>query len=159
MLNATHPMKESHVRGSPWIAYAAAFWAFIFACFHIVWALGWYPLLDAEGARAAFAVPWKWTFNAVVAGMCVIAVPVALAPVMTWGRHVPRGLVHALAVIGSTLLVLRSAASLIQVGYLMIAGRFRLAAMGIWEPWFYLGAVLFSLSTWRGRPLDRGRTA
>ena len=152
-------MKESQVGIAPWVAYAAALWAFVFACFHIVWALGWYPLLNAEGARAAFATPWKWTFNAVVAAMCVIAVPVALAPVMAWGRRVPRGLIQALAVIGSSLLVLRSVASLIQVGYLMLAGRFRFAAMGIWEPWFYLGAILFSLRTWRVRPLDRWGTA
>ena len=150
-------MKEPRV--GPWVAYAAAIWAFVFACFHIIWALGWYPLLNAEGARAAFATPWKWTFNAVVAAMCVIAVPVALAPVMAWGRVVPRRLIHALAMIGSSLLVLRSVASLIQVGYLMLTGRFRLAAMGIWEPWFYVGAILFSLSTWRVRPTDRWRTA
>jgi hypothetical protein len=37
--------------------------------------------------------------------------------------------------------------------------------MGIWEPWFYLGAILFSASTWRAmraghrntRPLDHQR--
>ena len=153
------PMKQPPVGVAPWVAYAAALWAFVFACFHIVWALGWYPLLNAEGARAAFATPWKWTFNAMVAAMCVVAVPVALAPVMAWGKRAPRDLIHALAVIGSSLLVLRSVASLIQVGYLMITGRFRLAAMGIWEPWFYLGAILFSLSTWRVRPLDRRSAA
>ncbi len=149
---------ESQGGVAPWVAYAAAVWAFVFACFHVVWALGWYPLLNAEGARAAFATPWKWTFNAVVAVMCVIAVPVALAPVMAWGRRIPGALVYALAVIGSSLLVLRAAASLIQVGFLVITGRFRLAAMGIWEPWFYLGAILFGLSTWRVRALGRWRT-
>jgi hypothetical protein len=40
-------------------------------------------------------------------------------------------------------------ASLAQIGYLIATGRF--AGMGIWEPWFYLGAVLFGLSTWRCR--------
>lgn len=152
-------MKEPQADVARWVAYAAALWAFVFACFHVIWALGWYPLLNAEGARAAFATPWKWTFDVVVAAMCVIAVPVALAPVMAWGRHVPRRFIHALAVIGSGLLVLRSVASLIQVGYLMMTSRFRLAAMGIWEPWFYLGAILFSLNTWRVWPLDERRTA
>ena len=135
-----------------WVAYAAAAWAAVFAVFHIVWAAGWYPLLDADAARAAFAVRWKWTYDVVVAGMCVIAVPVALAPVTSWGRHVPRRLVYALALTGSALLVLRSAASLAQAGYFVAAGRFRFADMGVWEPWFYLGAVLFTLSTWRSRP-------
>ena len=62
-------------RGSPWAAYGAAIWASIFAVFHIVWAAGWYPLLNGEQARIAFAVPWKWTFDVAVAGMCVIAIP------------------------------------------------------------------------------------
>jgi hypothetical protein len=136
-------------RASPWAAYGAAIWASIFAVFHIVWAAGWYPLLDADQTRIAFAVPWKWTFDVAVAGMCVIAIPVALAPVTSLGQHVSRPLVFGLAVTGSVLLVLRSTASLVQVGYLLATGRF--AGMGIWEPWFYLGAVLFGLSTWRSR--------
>jgi hypothetical protein len=139
---------DRHI-GDSWVAYAAALWALVFAVFHIIWAAGWYPLLDAEGARIAFATPWKWTFDVVVAGMCVVAVPIALAPVMTWGRYVPHRLLVTLATTGSALLVLRAAASLIQIGYFIATGRFRLAAIGIWEPWFYLGAILFTLSTWR----------
>ena len=139
-------MSESTSR---WVPYAAAIWASIFAVFHIVWAAGWYPLLNAEGARVAFAVPWKWTFDVAVAGMCVIAIPVVLAPVTSLGRLVPRPLVFGLAVTGSVLLTLRSIASLGQVGYHIATGRF--AGMGIWEPWFYLGAVLFGVSTWQSR--------
>lgn len=137
-----------------WAAYAAASWAAVFAVFHIVWAAGWYPLLDAEQARIMFATPWKWAYDVAVAAMCVVAVPVALAPVRPWGRHVPRRLTYTLASIGTTLLVLRSVASLVQAGYLFSTGRFKLANMGIWEPWFYLGAILFSLSTWGLRPGD-----
>jgi len=129
----------------------------VFAGFHIVWAAGWYPLLDAEQARIAFATPWKRAYDVAVAAMCVIAVPVALAPVTSWGRRLPRRLIYSLACIGSTLLVLRSVASLIQGGYLLAMGRFRFADMGIWEPWFYLGAILFTLSTWRSRGVANGR--
>ena len=145
------PVMSSRVRVGPWVAYAAALWAFVFAGFHIIWAAGWYPLLDAEQTRIAFATPWKWTFDVVVAAMCVIAVPVALAPVMSWGCHAPRRLIYTLAWIGSALLVFRSVASLAQAGYRVATGRFRLGVLGIWEPWFYLGAILFSLSTWRSR--------
>jgi Protein of unknown function (DUF3995) len=141
----------------PWVAYAAALWAFVFAAFHIVWAAGWYPLLDAEQARIGFATPWKWAYDVVVAAMCVIAVPVALAPVRPWGQHLPRRLIYTLAWIGTALLVLRAVASLIQAGYVLITGRFRFEDMGIWEPWFYLGAILFTLSTWRAR--NEGATA
>jgi hypothetical protein len=145
------PGNESRLRGGPWVAHAAALWASVFAAFHITWAAGWYPLLDADQARVAFATPWKWAYDVIVAAMCVIAVFVALAPVMSWGQHAPRRLIYTLAWIGTALLLLRSVASLIQAAYLVVAGRFRFAAMGIWEPWFYLGAVLFSLSTWRAR--------
>ena len=132
-----------------WVAYAAAVWAAVFAVFHIIWAAGWYPLLDAEQARLGFATPWKWAFDVVVAGMCVIAVPVALAPVMDWGRRLPRRLVYRLAWIGSALLDLRLAAALVQTAYLVVTGRFRFSIIGIWDWWFVLGAILFTLSTWR----------
>jgi pimeloyl-ACP methyl ester carboxylesterase len=62
-----------------WTAYTAALWASVFAVFHGIWAAGWYPLLDGEQARIAFASPWKWAFDVVVAAMCVVAVPVVLA--------------------------------------------------------------------------------
>ena len=123
-------------RGSPWAAYGAAIWALIFAVFHLVWAAGCYPLLNAEQARIAFAVSWKWAYDVAVAGMCVIAIPVALAPVTSLRRHVSRPLGFRLAVAGSVLLALRSIASLVQIGYLMATGRF--AGMGIW------GAVVLS---------------
>jgi hypothetical protein len=150
---------EALERGRRWVAYAAALWAAVFAVFHVIWAAGWYPLLNAEQARIAFATPWKWAYDVVVAAMCVIAVPVALAPVMpSWGQHLPRRLIYTLACIGSTLLVLRAGASLAQVVYLASTGRFRVLAVGIWEPWFYLGAILFSLSTWRSRPAGASPT-
>lgn len=149
------------MRAGRWVAYAAALWASVFAIFHIIWAAGWYPLLDSEQARVAFAIPWKWAYDVVVAAMCVIAVPVALAPVMSWGQHAPRRLVYTLAWIGTALLLLRSVASLIQAGYLFAAGRFRVAAMGIWEPWFLPGChpvqpehmALETLEEWRGHRL------
>ena len=141
---------EALERGRPWVAYAAGLWASVFAIFHIIWAAGWYPLLNAEQARVAFATPWMYAYNVVVAAACLIAVPVALAPVRaSWGQYLSRRLVFTLACIGTTLLVLRAGASLVQVAYVAATGRF--TALGIWEPWFYLGAVLFTLSTWLSR--------
>src|SRR5512145_1241910 len=114
MTLSSPPASGPHLHVGPWVAYAAALWALVFGIFHIIWAGGWYPLLDAEKARVAFATPWKWAFDVVVAAMCVIAVPVALAPVMSWGQYAPRRLVYTLAWIGSALLVLRAVASLVQ---------------------------------------------
>jgi hypothetical protein len=152
-LLSTASVNSARSLNRPWVAFAAAIWAAVFAAFHIIWAAGWYPLLDSEQARIAFAIPWKWAYDVVVAAMCVIAIPVALVPVTSSGNPEVRRLVFVLAWIGSALLLLRSAASLVQAGYFVATGRFRFAAMGIWEPWFYLGAVLFTLSTWRSRPV------
>jgi magnesium-transporting ATPase (P-type) len=136
-------------RSSAWVAYAAALWAFIFGVFHVIWACGWYVGLDQEQSRIAFRKPLFFAYDLVVAGVCFLAVPVALALVQPWGRRLPRSLLGSCAWLGTGLLVLRSGASLIQMIYHMATGRFSVAAVGIWEPWFLLGAVLFSASTWR----------
>ena len=150
------PVNRTNRLVGPWVAYAAALWAAVFAVFHIVWAAGWYPLLDAEQALIAFANPWKWSFDVLVAAMCVIAVPVALAPVVAWGQRLPQRLIYRIAWIGSALLVLRLVAAVFQTGYLVAIGRFRLAMIGIWDWWFFLGAILFTLSTWRSRRVRLG---
>src|SRR4030095_258148 len=130
-------MNTSHHLVGPWVAYAAALWAAVFAVFHIIWAAGWYPLLDAEQMRVAFATPWKWRFDVLVAAMCLIAVPVALAPVVAWGQRLPQRLIFRIAWIGSALLVLRLVAAAVQTAYLVAVGRFRLAVIGIWDWWFF----------------------
>jgi len=130
------------------VEYAAALWAGVFAVFHIIWAAGWYPLLDAEGARAGMgAVWWKWAYDVVVAVMCVIAVPIVLARVMPWGRQLPPRLVRSLLFVGTSLLLLRTTAALVQTGYLIAAGRFQL--LGVWEWWFFAGTILFTASALR----------
>jgi hypothetical protein len=141
------------------IAYAAACWALIFAFFHIVWAAGWYILLDPAQAQAAFASPWMLAYDLFVAAMCLVAIPVALALALRWGRHVPRRLLISLALIGTGLLVLRAVASLIQVAYFAVTGRFSFKLLGVWEPWFYLGAALFTLDLWWYWPGNRHEQA
>jgi hypothetical protein len=132
-----------------WVGYGAAFWAFVFAVFHIIWAMGWYVGLDPESARIAFAKTAFLIYDIAVAGMCLFAVPVALALVMPWGRRQPRWLLGFFAWTGTGLLVIRSLASIVQGGYLLAAGQFPIEIGFIWELWFYLGAILFGVSTWR----------
>jgi hypothetical protein len=130
------------------VGIAAAVWAFVFGIFHFVWALGWYPGLDAEAAAKGFAVPWKLAYDVVAGVMCFVAVPTSLALVMRWGPRLSRRLLMTVVWIGTVLLVLRAVASLIQLGYELVTGRFSVARMGIWEPWFYLGATLFAANLW-----------
>jgi hypothetical protein len=130
------------------IGVAAAVWAFVFGIFHFVWALGWYPGLDAEAAAKGFAVPWKLAYDVVAGVMCIIAVPTSLALVRPWGWRVSRRLLMTVVWIGTVLLVLRAVAGLIQLSYELATGRFSVERVGIWEPWFYLGGTLFATNLW-----------
>lgn len=132
-----------------WEAYAAALWALIFAVFHVIWAAGWYVGLDPEHARIAFAKTPFLVFDLLVAGMCAVAVPVALALAMPWGRRLPRRLVGLFAWGGTGLLALRSVTSIVQTAYLVGRRQFVVESEGLWELWFYVGAILFSIATWR----------
>jgi hypothetical protein len=144
-----------HGRASTWVAYAAATWALVFAAFHVAWATGWYVGLDATKASAAFRKPLFLAYDLVVAAACAFAVPIALAPVRPWGRRLQIPAVRLFAWVGTALLVGRAAASIVQITYHISKGRFSLEALGPWEPWFYLGAILFTLSSilwWRRLP-------
>ena len=135
-------------RSSLW-GYAAAIWALIFAVFHVLWASGWYVGLNPETARIAFAKKPFLVYDLVVAGICAFAVPVALALAMSWGRRLPRRLVGLFAWLGTGVLLLRSIASVAQAVYLIGTGQFAIELRVLWELWFYLGAILFTLATWR----------
>ncbi len=132
-----------------WPAYGAALWALIFAGVHIAWAAGWHIGLRAEQAQKAFNQRWFLIYDLVVAAMCVVAVPVALALVRPWGRRLPARLPGLLAWGGTALLVLRSGGSIIQLLYKVLKGSFVANPMYLWEAWFYLGAVLFGVSAWK----------
>lgn len=133
-----------------WVAYTAGLWALIFALFHVVWAAGWYIGLDAEKSEKAFAVPWMLAYDIVIAAMCAIAVPIALAFVRPWGKRLPRKLFRGVTWTGTMLLLVRAAASMVQAAVLVFRGKFfdgeprHLA----WELWFYLGALLWGVSVW-----------
>ncbi len=133
----------------PLAAYGAALWALIFAVLHVIWATGWYVGLDPERARIAFSKTPFLVWDLVVAGLCAFAVPVALALAMPWGRRFPRWLVGLFAWGGTALLVLPSVASVVHTVYRVLSGQFGFGSVRWVNLWFYLGATLFSLATWR----------
>lgn len=134
---------------SPWLAYGAASWALIFGVLHSMWATGWYIGLDRTFAQKAFAQPWFLAYDLAVAVMCLVAVWVALALVRPWGRRVPRWALGGLAWCGTGLLMSRAIASIVQLLCQVATGSFVARAMLVWEVWFYVGAILFGLSTWQ----------
>jgi hypothetical protein len=132
-----------------WAGYGAVLWAFAFACFHVVWAAGWYVGLDAQQARAAFAHPGFLAYDLVVVVLCLFAGVVALAFVRPWGQRLPRRQVGLIGWAGTVLLALRGGAAIIVAVQAAAAGSFSLRPMHVWDAWFCLGALLFGLSTWR----------
>jgi hypothetical protein len=141
----------------PWVGYAAAGWAFVFTFLHVAWALGWYIALSDEVARIAFDQTWKLIYDIVIAGMCALAVVVALALVQPWGRRVSQRWLNILAVSGTALLVLRGGGGLIQTVYLIARGRYSPEPMHLYEVWFCLGAFLFAATLWRSARWPDGR--
>ena len=139
-----------------WAGYAAASWALIFAVLHVVWATGWHIGLDEELSRKAFQQRWFLIYDLVIAGLCAVAVWVALALVQPWGKRLPRLLVGGLAWCGSAVLVLRGGAGAAQTAYVAATGRSIFTVYRLWEVWFCLGALLFGLSTWRFWHTSRG---
>jgi hypothetical protein len=134
---------------SPWVAYAAAVWALVFAVFHIIWACGWYVGLDQEFARTAFSKPLFLAWDVAVAGLCLLAVFVELALVRPWGRRVPRYFIVFCAWSGTGLLIAGVAINVSKMIPLVAKGGFTFGTLGIINAWFYLGAILFGVSTWR----------
>jgi hypothetical protein len=141
-------MNDTDSGGTPWAGYCAASWALSFAVLHIVWAAGWHIGLQAEQARKAFEQHWFLAYDLVVAILCLIAVPVALALVQPWGHRLPRWALGLLAWGGTAFLALRSGTSIMQIVYKIAKGTFAAQPLHLWELWFCIGAVLFGLSTW-----------
>ena len=137
-----------------WAGYGAALWALIFAALHVVWAAGWYIGLQEEQARRAFQQTWFLVYDLVAAMICALGVIVALAFVQLWGQHLSRRLLSIFAWCGTGLLVLRGAAGIIKIIYLAAIGRSILDPMALWDVWFCLGAVLFSLMIWQFRHVN-----
>jgi len=104
------------------VKYGAALWALIFALLHIAWAAGWYVGLPAEKAREAFQKPWFLAYNLIAAGMCAVAVPLALALTQQWGRRLPVRLLIFAGWSVAGILALRGVAGVIKMAYLTAIG-------------------------------------
>ncbi len=142
-------VRASNYRAGVWVGIGAAAWALVFAGLHAVWAAGWYVGLPEERAREAFQQRWFLVYDLIVAGVCILAVPVALALVQAWGQRVPRRVLSTLAWSGTALLAVRASGALVQVIYRVATHTYSFDVMQLYEAWFCLGAVLFGLSVWR----------
>ncbi|MGH2531536.1 MAG: DUF3995 domain-containing protein [Thermomicrobiales bacterium] len=146
-------MRSTSSRSTPWAAYAAAAWAFVFATISFYWALGGTIGIDTlantiqEDARARDAefLVLVWLTGGLM----------ALALARPWGRRIPRRLVLIAAWGGGIFVILYEGASWIEAA-LMGAGVIDFpASLGadavrwnllLWRPWWVVGGVLFLLT-------------
>lgn len=132
----------------PVAGYGAAFWALIFSIVHFLWAAGWYVGLRGEGWREAFERPWFYVYNLFAAGMCAVAVPLALGLTRRWERVFYTRLFYFFGWSATLLLTLRGILGVINFAYLGISGNDIANPMFLWDMWFCLGGSLFGLATW-----------
>ena len=149
----TTATNQSRFKNS-WAGYGAALWALIFAALHVAWAAGWYIGLREEQARKAFQQTWFLVYDLAAAVICALAVIVVLALMQRWGQHLSRRLLSILVWCGTGLLVLRGGAGIVKIIYLVAIGRNIIDPMTLWDVWFCLGAVLFSLIVWQFRRVN-----
>ena len=150
MLGNEKSNNQSNFKNS-WAIYGAAFWAFLFALFHVAWAAGWYIGLDAEQGRAAFQQTWFLTYDLIAAAMCALGTIVVLAILRTRERGLPHTILSLLLWCGTGVLVLRGTAGVIKIVYLAANGHNILEPAALWDIWFCLGAILFCLAIWQFR--------
>ena len=115
---------------------------------HVIWATGWYIGLNQEFARQAFQQRWFLVYDLIVAGICAIAVIVALALVQRWGQRLPFWLVSLLAWTGAVLLSLGTVVGMLRTIYLAYANG-EMIGIPFGNVWTCLGAVLFGVVAWR----------
>jgi hypothetical protein len=79
--------------------------------------------------------------------MSALGIIVALSLVRPWERRLPRKVLSLFAWCGTGLLVLRGGAGVAKIAYAaLVDGREALNSTLLWDLWFCLGAVLFSLA-------------
>jgi len=154
-----------------WAGYGACAWALLFAGVHFYWALGGTAGVETIGPAVTDLAgdPWfvaigLWGVGAVLLILAVLMVAI----VRSW--HLPGpGWMRLLAVGGAgALFALYGGALLVQHG-LMAAGVIAVPEglgeralrwhLGLWDPWWLLGGVLFSLAAWCAHRSARDRRA
>lgn len=123
----------------------AALWSVIFSLLHFAWAAGWYIGLNAEQAQRAFRQKWFLIYDIAAGILCLLGAVVAGMIAGNRQRGRAHKIIILLALTGTGLLILRGAAGIIKIVYLIISGK-SVEWSALWDVWFCLGALWFSLA-------------
>lgn len=142
-------MIKANAQRRRWINWAACLWALMFAAPHTWWALGFsagFPggLARGRANHHLMMTTWRYYFDLAVILLSILAILVALAPIQTWSRNIPRWIVRTMAWIASGMLTLRGVAGLIHDG----------SSDLVWWPTFLVGGILFGSVAWLARATD-----
>jgi Protein of unknown function (DUF3995) len=151
------------MRRSNWAAYGACAWALAFALMSFYWAAGGLAAIDTIGgeperlarARDSEFVAVQW----VIGALKVLAALAVLALVSPRSQRVPRRLLAVVLGVGGALLLVYETAEFIQhalmaVGAIDQGDLDDTALIGhlvFWDPWWILGAGLFTIAAWQRR--------
>lgn len=136
-------MNNAAVARHPWVYYAAALWALVFAAPHTWWALGWSAGFPGgpENYHLWMTTWWRYLYDVVVVLLSFLAVGVALGLLRTGDRVRSRRVLRVLAWMAGGMLSLRGVAGLIVDG----------TSDPIWWPLFLTGGALFIGVAWLSR--------
>lgn len=122
----------------------AVTWCVVFGVAHVLWLLGFYIGLPADGAAQAFSRPWFWYYNLFAGIACFIGIFIALG--LTSEQRKPGW--HRFVIIGgwlyTILLLLRSTGGLVQFTLMAFQGSVTFNSLLFWDFWFCLGFVAFA---------------
>lgn len=145
------------------VAHAAAVWMVVFAVVHLYWSVGGTALLPA-GLTVPDVLPLL-IIDIVAVPLSLAGAVLALALVRPWGARIGRRRllllgwgVAAVALVHSTPTVVLELARLVGLRDAVLTEADMLSAW-VYEPWWFLGGVLFAVATWGSMRASRGRVA
>jgi hypothetical protein len=144
-----------------WVGYAACAWAIVFAAMSFYWAAGGTIGIHTIAAQIEEISLVNNADVVFATGVLkVLLALLALALIQPWGRRFPRWLLLLAGWGAGIVLLVYSGANLVDHG-LMVTGVIdtpdvlgRRAArwhLFFWDPWWMLGGILVTLTTWRSQ--------
>jgi hypothetical protein len=150
-------------RRSRW-CWAVVGWCLVFAAPHFYWAAGGRAGLGSQTAAAdtALGQPWFAAYNLTAGVLGILGAALALALARAWGTRRLRGWMLTVAVLASSVLVIRGLVGMALLATDVGRGAFDTQIPPVLlaiEPWFLLGGVAFALMVRERRGEVRSRPA
>jgi hypothetical protein len=142
-----------------WIGYAACGWALLFAVMSFYWVAGGKIGIHTIAAKVEEIALANDPVVVFVTGVLkVLLALLALALAQSWGTIIPRWLLLLAGWGAGIFLLLYGGANLVDHGLMVTGAIDTPSVLGhraarwhlfFWDPWWLLGGILFTVTTWR----------